>query len=230
MKLGTDQLAGVTGAAGGAPAAIRQTLLDADVFCVSVVGGPGCGKTTLLQKVAERLAPDVRVAVVTADSPDRRHGAGTPAGMCIVRADLGGRPCIEPAHVGEALSQLDLAWADLLFIENVAALPTGGQVADLGQDATVAVFSATAGDDKARKHPALVESSSAVLLNKTDLLLSIPFDVAAFRDDVRRINPDVPLFEVSALSGRGMVPWLNWLRRHVRKGRRGGDDVSHWFG
>ena len=227
MKLDTES-AGGTATDDAAAAEVRHALLDASVFCVSVVGGPGCGKSTLLRKTIERLAPDLCVGVITSDPEDPRHrGVTDPP---IVRVELEGRPCVGPADVSDALSHIDLGPLDMLFIENVGALPACGTSTDLGQDATVTVFSAAAGDDKARRHPGLVRSSAAVLLNKTDLLLSIPFDVAAFRHDVRRINPDVPLFEVGALSGCGMVPWLNWLKRHVRKGRRGGDDASHWFG
>ena len=217
--------------------AVRRALRDADVFCVALAGGPGCGKSTLLGKTAERLAPDVRVVVITADAPRRRPGDGCAGGAGaagraarLVRVDLDGRQSLGPRHVRDALAHLDLAGVDLLFIENVGALPPARERADLGQDACVTVFSAAAGDDKARKHADLVATSDAVLLNKTDLLLSIPFDLASFRQDVRRIGSEVPLFELSALSGHGMVPWLDWLRRRVRKSRRVGDDVSHWFG
>ena len=227
MKLEIDQPV-ATVADDPLAAGNRQALLDADVYGVRVVGGPGCGKSTLLRKTAERLTPDVRVAVITADPEDPRP-ASIPRGLRLLRVDLAGRPCIEPRDIAGALPRLGLETLDLLLVENVGALPASGEGPDLGQDATVTVFSAAAGDDKARRHPGLVRSSTAVLLNKTDLLLSIPFDVGAFRDDVRRINADAPLFEVGALSGQGMVPWLNWLKRHLRKSR-GADDVSHWFG
>jgi len=209
----------------------RRRLRDAGVFCVSLVGGPGCGKTALLEKTIERLSPDVQVAAVLGDlrtsrDADRilrrtRH---------VVQVNTGGRGYLEPQDVRDALAKLDLAWADVLFIENVGSLAAPAERRDLGQDATVTVFSVAGGDDKAEKHSDLVVSSDAVLLNKTDLILSIPFDVGAFRDDVRRLNPDAELLEVSALTGRGMVPWLNWLRRRVRKCRCGGNDASHWFG
>ena len=57
---------------------------------------------------------------------------------------------------------------DLLFIENVGNLicPVGF---DLGQAAKVGLFSLTEGDDKAAKHPYLVETADLLLLNKIDL-------------------------------------------------------------
>ena len=67
-------------------------------------------------------------------------------------------------------------------------------------------------------------------VNTFDLLLLIPFDIARFRQDVRRNRPDAPMFELSSLSGRGMNLWLNWLVRHLKKPHRYGDDVSQWFG
>jgi hydrogenase nickel incorporation protein HypB len=209
----------------------RRSLRDAGVFCVSLVGGPGCGKTALLEKTIERLSTDVRVAAVLGDLRTHRDADRIlRRTRQVVQVNTGGRGFLEPHDVRDALSKLDLAWADVLFIENVGSLAAPAEQRDLGQDATVTVFSVAGGDDKAEKHRDLVVTSDAVVLNKTDLVLLIPFDLAAFRDDVGRINPGAELFEVSALTSRGMVPWLNWVRRRVRKCRRGGDDASHWFG
>jgi hydrogenase nickel incorporation protein HypB len=209
----------------------RRLLGDARVFCVSLVGGPGCGKTTLLEKTIERLSPDVRVAAVLGDPRTRRDADHIlRRTRQVVQVNTDGRGCLDPKDVRDALATLDLAWTDLLFIENVGSLAAPADRHGLGQDTTVTVFSVAGGDDKAEKHADLVAASDVVVLNKTDLILSIPFDAAAFRDDVRRLNPDAESFEVSALTGRGMVSWLNWLRRRVRKCRRSVDDASHWFG
>lgn len=209
----------------------RRTLAGAGVFCVSLLGGPGCGKTSLLDKTIERLAPGVRVAAVLGDLRTRRDADRLLRRTDqVVQVNTDGRPCLDPRDLRDALTRLDLARADLLFVENVGSLAAPADLRDLGQDATVTVFSVAAGDDKAQKHPDLIAASDAVVLNKTDLILAIPFDLAAFREDVRRIKPHAELFEVCALSGRGMVPWLNWLRRRVRKCRDGCDDASHWFG
>jgi hydrogenase nickel incorporation protein HypB len=129
--------------------------------------------------------------------------------------------------VYRAIASLDLDWTDLLFIENIGSL-TGPAANDLGQDLTLAVFSVAAGDDKAAKHPALVRSADVVLLNKVDLLGRVPFDVAAFRNDVRRINERADVIEISGLHAQGIDRWVAWLRKQVKRPHH--EEISHWFG
>jgi hydrogenase nickel incorporation protein HypB len=222
--------------AGRAAERNRQALESAKVLCIDVVGGPGCGKTTLLERTIERLMPQVHVGVISGEpwssSPRLRDadGDGGGCGERVVRVPVGGAPCIEPEQVSGALRQLDLPWLDLLFIENVGSLTAPAEKRDLGQQLIVTVFSVAGGDDKARKHPDLVEVSDAIVLNKMDLTPVVPFDLESFRNDVADIKPSVRVFEVSAFSGRGMGDWLAWLRRQVCKPRGRGNDASHWFG
>ena len=65
---------------------------------------------------------------------------------------------LEANQVRDALAQIELDAVDLLFIENVGNLicPVGF---DLGQASKVGLFSLTEGDDKAAKHPYLVEAA-----------------------------------------------------------------------
>jgi hydrogenase nickel incorporation protein HypB len=79
------------------------------------------------------------------------------------------------------------------------------------------MFCTTGGDDKAAKHPYIVQECSLLLLNKTDLLPHLPFNLQLFRDDVRRLNPSVQLLELSAYTGDGMEPWLAWLEQQRAK-------------
>src|SRR5687768_16905440 len=45
----------------------RDVLRQARVFTVSVVGGPGCGKTSLIDATIERLMPETHIGVVACD-------------------------------------------------------------------------------------------------------------------------------------------------------------------
>lgn len=209
----------------------RELLHKAGVFSVSIVGGPGCGKSTLIRRTIGRLAPALQVAVVAA-GPDAHDNAiaGGSGNVQVVYVNGAAVPCLNGAAVATALHQLDLPSLDLLFIENVGSLTIPIDQQDVGQDATVTVFSVAAGDDKARKHAELVRASDAVLLNKVDLLPAVPFDLATFRRDVTRANPSADLFEVSALAGRGVDAWANWLRQRVDKVCCQCADASHWFG
>jgi hydrogenase nickel incorporation protein HypB len=100
----------------------------------------------------------------------------------------------------------------VLFIENVGNLicPVGF---DLGQAATVGLFSLTEGDDKAAKHPYLVQAADLILLNKIDLAPYLSFDRAGFQADIRLLNATVPVLNVSATADRGLDAWLDRLAR-----------------
>ena len=82
---------------------------------------------------------------------------------------------------------------------------------DLGQTVKVGLFSLTEGEDKAAKHPYLVEEADLILLNKVDLQPYVTFDRSFFEADVRLLNPRVPILGVSATTGQGLEAWIAWL-------------------
>ncbi|MEZ0268385.1 MAG: hydrogenase nickel incorporation protein HypB [Phycisphaerae bacterium] len=212
-----------TGADASDASAVRDLIRGAGAFAVNLVGGAGCGKTSLIKATVERLILDRRIGVITAD-PGTRHDFDRLAGCAerVVQVETGPEGALRPGHVRAALGRFDLGRLDFLLIENVSSL-IGPERFDLGQDATACVFSVAAGDDKAAKYPAIVRMADVVLLNKTDLLDVMRFDVPAFRAGVRRLNPAAPLLELSTLRGDGLDAWLAWLREGERgaKCRRG---------
>ena len=223
--------------AGSAPepdvaTANRERLRRAKVLGVNVIGGPGCGKTVLLDATMDVLRPQVRVGVIacgpaTCRDADvvRRHADQ------IVQVDTGEDRPLDATLVREALRRLDLESLDLLFLENVGTL-VGRVDADLGQDAVVLVFGVAQGQDQPDKHPHLVTKADAILLNQIDLLPAVPFDLETFRASVRRINPAVPVFEVCALRGEKLEPWVQWLRARMFPDGHPANRTngSHWFG
>ncbi len=206
---------------------IRDALRDAGVFTISVIGGTGCGKTTLIEATIEKLMPEVHVGVVACD-PITRRDADPMARHThrLVQVHTGQAHHPDALHIYRAIGSLDLEWIDLLFVENTGSL-TGPAKHDVGQDMTVAVFSVAAGDDKADKQPELVRSADIILINKVDLLGCVPFDIAAFRADVRRLNPKAEVIEMSGLHAHGVDRWLEWLKKRVQKA---GQEAASWFG
>ncbi|CAN5342170.1 hydrogenase nickel incorporation protein HypB [soil metagenome] len=190
----------------------RAKFERAGLLVIDVLGAPGCGKTSLIEHTIQRLIPELRIGVIVGDLATQRDAQRmarfTPN---VVQVNTGKTCHLEANHVARAIDKLDLGAIDLLFIENVGNLicPVGF---DLGQHVKVGVFSVTGGDDKAAKHPYIVCESSLLLLNKTDLLNVVPFDIELFRDDVRRLKPDSRMIELSALTGAGTDAWINWLR------------------
>jgi hydrogenase nickel incorporation protein HypB len=205
----------------------RQMLGDAGVFAISLSGGPGCGKTTLIEAAISRLMPDVRVGVIACDIASHLDADRIARGSDqVVQVNTGLQGSPDAMHIHDALQWLDLEKIDILFIENIGTLVCSNGL-DLGADMTAAMFSVAAGHDKPAKHPELVQGAGVVILNKTDLLRAVPFDLATFQADVHRLNSNAELFGLSALTGDGVDRWLTWMKSHVRKHHSAG---SAWFG
>jgi hydrogenase nickel incorporation protein HypB len=192
---------------------VRGDLAGRGIFAVDIIGAPGSGKTALLEATLRGLQGRRRPAVLVGDLTTRRDGDRL-ARWCdqVVQISTGQGCHLEAHQIRDALTQVDLSRVDLLLIENVGNLicPVGF---DLGQSAKVGVFATTEGEDKAAKHPYLVQSADLLLLNKIDLMPHLTFDRPVFAADVRLLNPTVPLLDVSATTGEGMDAWMEWLIR-----------------
>lgn len=196
----------------------RQTLREAGVFTVNLIGSPGCGKTALLEATLSRLKGRMRIAVLVGDLATARDAERLSRRSDQVVQINTGKGChLDANQVRQALKRVELHRVDALVIENVGNLicPVGF---DLGQDIKVGMFSVSEGDDKAAKHPHLVHESDLLILNKTDLLPYVPFNLQQFREDVATLNGAMPLIELSVLQGQ-IDPWIRWLSDVVRPGR-----------
>ena len=191
------------------------------VTALNLVSSPGSGKTTLLCATIEALKarqPDLHVAVIEGDQQtsfdaDRIRATGAPA----IQVNTGKGCHLDAPMVSEAFAQLhshDHHHHDethsLLFIENVGNLVCPA-VWDLGEAAKVAILSVTEGEDKPLKYPDMFAASQLMILNKTDLLPHVKFDVARCIELARRVNPTIEILQLSATTGEGMDAWLHWL-------------------
>ena len=197
----------------------RDVLRGAGVFTIDLIGGPGCGKTTLVEKTVAALRKDMRIGVIVGDLTTARD-AQRIAAVCpeVVQINTGKGCHLEAHQVRQAMEKIDVSKLDLLIIENVGNLvcPVGW---DLGQNAKVGMFCTTEGADKPAKYPQLVEVADVLLLNKIDLMPYLTFDLAQFRADIKHLRPDARVIECSAQSGN-LDPWLEWLRGQMSKIRR----------
>jgi hydrogenase nickel incorporation protein HypB len=194
---------------------IRARLRAARVFTVNLLSGPGAGKTSLLERTLEALGPAYRALVIEGDlftqnDADRIARLGVPA----VQIQTRGACHLDSRMVGAALEGVDLDRLDLLVIENVGNLvcPTGF---DLGEDLKVVMAAVTDGTDKPAKYPYIFERAGVVLLNKTDLLPYVSFDLEQFARTVRGLNGTAPLFHLSCATGEGLTAWYDWLRTRI---------------
>jgi hydrogenase nickel incorporation protein HypB len=188
----------------------RRRLEQAGAFSVNLVASPGAGKTTLLVATLERLRGHVHINVIegdqqTSNDADRIRDAGAPA----VQINTG-KGCHLDAHmVGHALDRLQPV-PGYLFIENVGNLVCPAAF-DLGESCRAVILSVTEGDDKPVKYPDMFAGSSVMVINKTDLLPYVDFDVDRCVELARRVNPEIEVIRLSARTGDGLERWLEWL-------------------
>ncbi len=196
----------------------REHFAAHGLFVLNVMSSPGSGKTTLLQKTIPKLMPDIRAAVIVGDicttnDADRLAESGAP--VVQINTDEFGGDCHLAAHVvASAAEGIDLDAVDLLIVENVGNLVCPAEF-DIGEDARAVVLSVTEGEDKPLKYPLMFRECDAAVLNKTDLLPYLDFDCGEAVDNIRRIHPGMPVFELSAKSGEGLDAWIEWIRSQV---------------
>ena len=142
----------------------------AGVFCVNVVGSPGCGKTTLLEAVLASLPPHIAPAVIEGDIAGSIDAQRIEAlGLPVVQINTDGACHLDANMIASAADGLDLEQLNLLMIENVGNLVcTAGF--DLGERLRIVILSVSEGDDKAVKYPAIFQSADALAVTKIDLL------------------------------------------------------------
>lgn len=185
------------------------------IFTLNLVSSPGSGKTTLLVRTVDALKGRHPVSVIEGDQQtsldaDRIRATGIPALQINT-----GRGCHLDAHmIGHAMERLPLEDNSLLLIENVGNLVCPASF-DLGEAHKVAILSVTEGEDKPLKYPDMFAAADMMLLNKSDLLPHLDFDVALATEYARRINPGIRVIVTSARSGEGMEEWLGWLEERM---------------
>jgi hydrogenase nickel incorporation protein HypB len=189
----------------------RTRLIDAGTFSLNLVSSPGSGKTSLLVRVINDLKDRWPIAVIEGDQQtsrdaDRIRATGVPA----VQVNTG-KGCHLDAHmVGHALDHLPPMPDGLLFIENVGNLVCPAAF-DLGEAHKVVVLSVTEGEDKPLKYPGMFAAADLMLLNKSDLLPHLEFDVAACVAAALRVNPYIQVLIVSARTGEGLPAFYAWI-------------------
>ena len=191
------------------------------ILTLNLISSPGAGKTTLLERTLTDLGKEFKMAVIEGDlqtDNDARRVAAT--GVQAVQIDTEGGCHLDSNLILNALDNLDLTGVDILFIENVGNLVCPTEF-DLGEDAKVGILSVTEGDDKPEKYPLLFNLAKAMVLNKTDLLPYVQFDVEKASRHARALNKDLPIFQVSATKGDGLEEWYGWLREAVKAKKAG---------
>lgn len=189
----------------------RAKLDEAGVFSVNLMASPGAGKTSLIERTLKTLGAEYNIAVIDGDlassiDADRAAAAGATA----VQINTGGSCHLDANMLRNAFAELDLKKFDLLLVENVGNLvcPSGFQ---LGTHKNVLIASTPEGDDKPYKYPKMYQNVDVLIINKTDLLSLLSFDMEYFTKGVEILSPGLTTFPLSCQTGDGFDAWIDWL-------------------
>lgn len=186
------------------------------IRALNLMSAPGAGKTTLLERTIARLRDRLRIGVIEGDIETTADAERIErAGAETVQINTRGACHLEAHMIAAALAQLDLAALDLLVIENIGNLVCPAAW-NLGEDARVVVASTTEGDDKPAKYPQMFAAAEVLVVNKTDLLPYVDYDVAKVRRRALAVNPHLRIFELSCRTGDGLDAWCDWLFAFAR--------------
>jgi hydrogenase nickel incorporation protein HypB len=196
----------------------RNWLAGHNIVAVNLMSSPGSGKTSLLERTITEHGQFDRagwseVCVIEGDQEtvfdaERIRRAGARA----VQVNTGAGCHLDAPMVQRAIETLDPRPGALLFVENVGNLVCPA-LFDIGERAKVVVVSVTEGDDKPLKYPHMFSAADLVVINKTDLLPYVDFDLEKFAQQSRSLNPGVSIIALSVRDGTNMAAWYEWLSR-----------------
>jgi hydrogenase nickel incorporation protein HypB len=193
----------------------RKIFDKSGVYVINIMSAPGAGKTSLIEKTIKETAK-IKIGVIEGDiagSDDAKRIKNL--GIPVVQINTGGACHLDANMIREVIEDFPLKGLDLLIIENVGNLVCPAEF-KVGEDIKVMLLSITEGDDKPLKYPLMFQESSALVLNKIDLLPYTNADVAKIKKDSLSLNPKLKIFEVSCKTGEGISKWVKWLQSLIK--------------
>ena len=184
--------------------AVRKKLDDKGIVAVDIIGSVGSGKTSIIERLVEKLKGRYRIGMIAGDvattiDADRveRHGVQA------VQVNTGRECHLDANLIGKALEKFNLENIDLLFIENVGNLICPGDY-PLGTHRRVVVISVTEGEYMVVKHPLIFKEADVAVINKIDLADIMGTSVEKLVEDAKSVNPNIRVARTDAKKGVGL--------------------------
>ncbi len=198
---------------------LRELYDSAGVVVYEFLGGPGSGKTSLVERLIRHFTNDFSPSeilyiggdVATSLDSERiaKHGVYT------VQINTGGTCHLEVPHVEETLMKLGgksfLEKIKVIIIENVGNIICPFNF-PLGAHARIMVADVAEGEDKFIKHPISTRVSDIIVINKIDLAEYLGINIDKMISDAHKINPKAPVYLTSARTGYGVEDLYNKLK------------------
>jgi hydrogenase nickel incorporation protein HypB len=167
------------------------------IVAFNLVSSPGSGKTAILERTIREKGSELNCYVIEGDQQtmndaERIKSAGAP----VIQINTGNGCHLDALMVNKAIKDLKIAEGSTLFIENVGNLVCPA-LFDLGETKRVVIISVTEGEDKPAKYPNMFETAQLCLINKTDLLPYLDFDLEKFKSIATlKVNHHIEFIEI----------------------------------
>ena len=190
---------------------LRKDLQARNIFLFNLMSSPGAGKTTLLSKVITDLKDKANVAVLEADIASDVDAIKIEAlGAQSVQVHTDGMCHMDAGMTRRGIEAMEVKDNSIAFLENVGNLICPAEY-DTGAHKNIMILSVPEGDDKPLKYPLMFSKVDALIITKYDTLSYFTFDIDKCNEVVKRLNPDVKIFPVSAKTGEGMADLESWI-------------------
>jgi hydrogenase nickel incorporation protein HypB len=186
-----------------------------NILALNLMSSPGAGKTTLLTRTINDLKQQLQISVIEGDQETTNDAQKIKETGCkVVQINTGTGCHLDASMIERGLQQLNPPLNSVVMIENVGNLVCPA-LFDLGEQAKVVILSVTEGEDKPIKYPHMFRASEMMILTKIDLLPYVQFDVERCIEYAKQVNPQIQVFQVSAMTGEGLDSWYKWLTEKV---------------
>jgi hydrogenase nickel incorporation protein HypB len=183
-----------------------------NIFALNLVSSPGSGKTSLLERSVKECGNEIPFYIIEGDQQTMNDANRIAAcGVPVIQINTGSGCHLDAEMVNKAVKELQVPDNAVLIIENVGNLVCPA-LFDLGEAKRVVVISVTEGDDKPLKYLDMFRTAHICIINKTDLLPYVDFDVAKAKEYALRVNHHLEFVELSVKTGDGMAQWYSRLK------------------
>ena len=198
-------------------AVLRQELKDRKIFLMNLMSSPGSGKTTTLLALNKYLKDEVSWGVMEADiDSDVDALAMKTAGVPAVQLHTGGMCHLDADMTRQGIRALGGEGLDFIVLENVGNLVCPAEF-DTGAALNLTILSVPEGDDKPAKYPLMYQTCDVLVVNKIDALPVFDFDKTRMEGYIKKLNPDMKIFYISAKTGEGVEELASYLKNEIRR-------------
>lgn len=182
----------------------RRLLDEYGIHAIDVMGSIGSGKTSLVIQLVSRLRGRHRIATIAGDLTTTIDAERVKSsGASVIEINTGNECHLDANLVRKAVSELDLAEIDLLFIENVGNLICPADF-PLGSHQRVVVVSVTEGPYTVVKHPFIFMDADVAVINKIDLCQAMGVKPEELKKQLLRIKPSLKVAKTNCITGEGI--------------------------